>query len=296
MDTFRKRVKVNIFDWGRSEFNTTEMHHKLTLAEQEDRAKYWAMYTGGIDRLAWETMRAYWHVFCNGVGWTKVRATIYDFDTLSANDYIGFVDLNLKATPEVTVPVFSQKGKCLQTTAGNTSFTYEIYDFRKYPSTSRLVGEYRIRIGRCNNLPTLPFCPDAFVTLTATSPCGHYFYKQACVKKNELNPRWDETFAIPVAPQDGGLCASLLEEAIGPVTDWSLDLLKRMTPLNNAQKEVVKEDVAEWRGKIDSIAQQCKLPALSTGVPKRNGPGEATAAGVGFIGHLRGKMGSTFWP
>merc|ERR1712137_959700 len=213
----------------------------------------------------------------------------------NANDFIGFVDIDLETTPEVTVPVFSHKDKSIHTNSGSTSLTYQIYDFRKYPSTSRLAGEYRIRIGRCDNLPAMPMCPDAFITLTAISPCGHYVYKQdTCVKKNERNPAWEETFAIPIAHKDGGLCATLLEEAIGPVTDWSLDLLKRMTPLNNEQKEVVKEDVAEWRGKIDSIAKQCKLPALGTGAPKRTGVGEATSAGVGFIGQLRGKMGSTF--
>merc|ERR1712182_85386 len=55
----RKQAKVHIFDWGRSELNTMAAHARLLKEDQEDRAKYWQYYLGGIDHLVFESVRSY---------------------------------------------------------------------------------------------------------------------------------------------------------------------------------------------------------------------------------------------
>ena len=56
-------VRVHVFDWGRSDLNTVERHRNLPEEHQLEHSEYWEYYVGGVDRLAWEAARMYFHRF-----------------------------------------------------------------------------------------------------------------------------------------------------------------------------------------------------------------------------------------
>merc|ERR1712151_1211629 len=106
----RQSVQVCTFDWGRSELTTLERHLQLSPAEQNDREKFWRFYCRGIDRLAWEAARAYSHRFGNDRDWQTAVATVFDFDSMSANDFLGRATLCLVPTEGLrTQPLLDMK-------------------------------------------------------------------------------------------------------------------------------------------------------------------------------------------
>ncbi|CAE7595862.1 unnamed protein product [Symbiodinium microadriaticum] len=101
-----RQTIVNIFDWGRSELNTIHKQASLSDSAQADRAEYWSYYAGGIYRLSWEASRAYLHQFGNAEGWQHVSFMIWDFDSMSDNDFMGkVVEIPLQETKETTAKI-----------------------------------------------------------------------------------------------------------------------------------------------------------------------------------------------
>lgn len=204
VEDIHKTVRVNIFDWGRSELNTLEHHAAMAAEDQADRLEYWKFYSGGINRLAWEAARFYWHHFCNTGGWSELQITVYDFDSHSANDYIGQVRLPLAECGETTVPLHNAAGYAVSGKSGPASLAYSV-SWRSLPEGSRLRGAWRIHLLRAQNLPGLDgviseHTSDPFVSLLALSGDGQFQCQQSsCVVARNVNPSWDETFEFPVA-------------------------------------------------------------------------------------------------
>jgi len=204
-------VKVHIFDWGRSELNFPENHARLSAEQQQDRRKYWGYYAGGVDRLAWEAARAYWHRFSNEDDWREAILTVMDFDSHSENDFIGKVKLlPLQATHEQTVILCNECGAEVKNAhLGQASMLTYSVEYRRYPAGSRLQGAWRITVLRAQNLPRCNWAhgsTDAFVELTAFSVGGAKRFRQVTsVKQNTLNPEWNETLELPRAARAGVL-------------------------------------------------------------------------------------------
>jgi len=207
-------ARVKIFDWGRSELNTPEHHASLPPEERRDRANFWRNYVGGVDRLAWEAARAYWHRFGNTAEWSEVHVAVTDFDSMSPDEFIGMVSLRL-AEGEATVPLVDKKGAPVKGRGGQPSTLTYSMAFRKFPEGARLRGVWRISILRAANLPAcdpLQSTSDPFVSLTALSADKlRGFQQQSAVIQRDLNPQWDETFELPLAR--GGLLEETLELA-----------------------------------------------------------------------------------
>lgn len=223
-EALRRRVVVAIFDWGRSELNTLEKHSLLSDSEQRDRMTFWGYYVGGIDRLAWEAVRAYRHRYCCAGGWHEAILTLFDFDSLAPNDYIGRVRIPLeKDLPEKTTRIMSISGE------EQGKLTYSLA-WCAYPEGSRLSGVWKLTVVRAVNLPSfdrayLRSTVDAFVEVVAVSHQENYAFRQISqVKPRTKNPEWGETFELPVAAREG----ALMEALAGPLPDLqegSLDLL-----------------------------------------------------------------------
>jgi len=212
-EDLRRAVRVNLFDWGRSELNTPEMHAEKPEGERQDRETFWCYYKGGIDRLAWEAARCYRHRFGSANGWLTAHVAVYDFDSLSDSDFIGRVSLSLRPTAgDTTVQLIGQHGETVRSRRGGAAatLTYRIA-WRRFPEGSRLRGAWRVTIVRAEHLPGLDHfqgrsTSDPFAVVTAVSQDGRFrFWQQTCVVERQLNPIWDETFELTVAADPAAL-------------------------------------------------------------------------------------------
>lgn len=247
----RKSTVVSIFDWGRSELNTLEKHSKLSPDEQRDRSEYWGYYLGGIDQLAWEALRAYRHSFTNAAQWTHVEFTVFDFDVLTDNDFLGTLRIPLYSCAETTAYLFRQDGS----TQEESTITYSI-DWRAFPAASRLQGSWRISLLRARNLPNADMggISDPFCVVTAMADMGTdtvstlRFRQTSGVQAQTLDPDWHETFEIPIAVK-----SNAMEEALaGTMTTTTLQYL---TPMEGCTDNIAGQAVRQWQALLDSAAR-----------------------------------------
>lgn len=218
LEDVRKSVRVNIFDWGKSELNTLAGHQASSDVMNRERSKYWAYYVGGIDRLSWEAARAYRNRFDNAGGWREVVLVVIDFDSVASNDFLGKAQVPLKVVGSTTAPLLNSKGaevKGLTGLRGIATVTYKI-EYVSLPEDSRLRGVWRVSVVGANSLPRydkmfLRTTSDPFVEVVAVSECGSFRFRQrSSVKPHTLDPVWRETFEIPDAR-----CGGELERALG---------------------------------------------------------------------------------
>jgi len=212
-----RTIRVQIFDWGRSELNTLEHHVAMAAEEQADRLLYWKYYCGGIMRLAWEAARFYWHRFCNISGWTELLIQVYDFDSHSSNDFIGQVHLPLAECPETTEVLKGEDGAVVCGKSGPSQISYAI-SWRTLPEGSRLRGAWRVQLLRAQNLPGLNGIhgrtSDPFVSILAKSADGLFQCQQSsCVIAGTVDPTWNEVFEFPVAVEPPPMLVSLLQRS-----------------------------------------------------------------------------------
>jgi hypothetical protein len=205
----KRNAVTAIFDWGRSELNTVEKHMQLSDSEQTDRSEFWCYYVGGVDRLAWEAARAYKHRFSTAGDWKHLVFTVYDFDSLTANDFIGRVRVPVENTAQQQVTITDADGEPIE---GQLEYSIE---WCPYPEGSRLKGAWQVTVVRATNLPAsdrmmMRSTNDAFVEVVALSDSGKNCFRQVTsVKAKSALPEWNETFEIPVMNSKGQLSRAL---------------------------------------------------------------------------------------
>lgn len=265
--TTRKKVKVSIFDWGRSELNSMHKHQNLSEKHQRDRAQFWCFYVGGIDRLAFEAARAHYNRFNNADGWQEITCVLFDFDSVTRNDMLGLVRMPVAETPETTAKLCDVSGRELQHVLDgreSPTLTYSL-SWRSYPAGSRLSGAWRLKIVKANNLPRRDIVKfqgtsDPYVEIIATSKDGKIVFRQQtqCFCRN-LDPVYDEVLEIPVAAKSG-----LTEAALSSVSPELIkDIAGKMPPEEKAAHnrvsapEVFLTDAKAidwWADRLDSAA------------------------------------------
>jgi len=262
----RQGVKVNIFDWGRSELNTVENHHKLSDEEKHDRDHYWQNYVGGVDRLAWETARAYRNRFGNADGWESVEVTLYDYDSTKYDDFIGKVVLPFKEasceTAEFTpseswIPIASPLS------SGSSSgpvLTYSI-ERREMPTSSRIADSWRFIVHSASKIPSHDLArgkSDPYVVLVAVSSKGNQrFRQQTSVKQADLDPVWEESFDFLVAQRAGVLEAGLSASSTNTAAEPPPDIPGLPPPPEAGGPGADKEEeqhLLDWETYLNSIA------------------------------------------
>merc|ERR1712008_261539 len=171
------------------EFNTPLNHEMLTTVEKNDRQQYWGYYCGGIDRLAWRMASTYRHRFGNTTEWTEAQVTVYDFDSLTSNDYLGRIVVPLttsSVTTGVTVPLLDSRSKPVRAKGQSATITYSL-DWRDFPSNSRLKGCWRIRIVNAQNLQVsdlMTQSSDPFVSVVAVAGDLRFEQNSSIVARN----------------------------------------------------------------------------------------------------------------
>mmetsp|Transcript_27205 Transcript_27205/g.59123 ORF Transcript_27205/g.59123 Transcript_27205/m.59123 type:complete len:787 (-) Transcript_27205:116-2476(-) len=209
----RSRVKVSIFDWGRSELNTLEKHLQLSESEQQDRSHFWGYYIEGIDRLLYGSLSGYWNRYGTTKPWKELLVWVYDFDSMSENDFIGKASLSLTIHEEpTTVGLQDESGNVVYgaTSTGRmgrtpSTLNYKL-TYRECPSGSRLKGRWQLHILEGANLPVMDLVKrssDPFVIVEAISEDDRRFRQQSSVILGNLNPRWDEVIEIPEVARGG---------------------------------------------------------------------------------------------
>mmetsp|Transcript_2786 Transcript_2786/g.6618 ORF Transcript_2786/g.6618 Transcript_2786/m.6618 type:complete len:809 (-) Transcript_2786:4-2430(-) len=281
-EQLREKVIVSIFDWGRSELNTLEKHADLSAADQADRHEYWQYYVGGIMRLSLEVTRAYFQRFGNAGTWDSVAFMIYDFDSMSENDFMGKVEVPLEETKEMTEHVtFNPRMNRLA--SGVASFqrccwkkkaklTYSI-EWVSHPSFSRLAGVWRVKLIRAVNLPRedlmmIKGSSDPLVEVIAHSADGFCFRQRSSSKIRSLNPEWNEVFEVPVTRSADTLQEALAESGVQLPSDLETG---QLLPPEKTKAEMLME--AGGRKRRASVSSLCSEEV----VQERKESGEMTS-------------------
>lgn len=134
-------ARVTLFDWGRSELNTAERHCQLSPAMASNYAMFWGYYIDGVDRLSWETARAYRHRFGNHRGWKEVLVMVVCLFAEGENEVLGQARIPIESTKETTLPISSE----------GASLSYSV-EWQTFPTGFELLGAWRIRVLRASGL------------------------------------------------------------------------------------------------------------------------------------------------
>eukprot|EP00405_Crypthecodinium_cohnii_P035622 CAMPEP_0206532196 /NCGR_PEP_ID=MMETSP0325_2-20121206/4216_1 /ASSEMBLY_ACC=CAM_ASM_000347 /TAXON_ID=2866 /ORGANISM="Crypthecodinium cohnii, Strain Seligo" /LENGTH=875 /DNA_ID=CAMNT_0054028583 /DNA_START=535 /DNA_END=3162 /DNA_ORIENTATION=+ len=280
----REACRVHIFDWGRSEINTFETHKSLSEAEQHNRDLYWRYYVGGVDRLTWEAARTYYHHFCNPGSWGKsVQVTIYDFDSLKSDDFLGSLEVELTPTNGKKTEKL-QHGSSSSSCTGSpeATLTYSV-ECVKFPSGGRLRETWRITLHEAKNLPIADVSArksDPYAIITATSTDKKYSFEQRTgVKVGELNPAWEDTFDLPIASEGGRLEEALLIGACRARTAAGCSM---------SELQEVSNDITP--GASHSVSPPTLWPAVRTSGGDKS---EDETAALQMVDYLDGVGGSS---
>eukprot|EP00930_Biecheleria_cincta_P088863 TRINITY_DN78124_c0_g1_i1.p1 TRINITY_DN78124_c0_g1~~TRINITY_DN78124_c0_g1_i1.p1 ORF type:complete len:780 (+),score=132.95 TRINITY_DN78124_c0_g1_i1:192-2531(+) len=223
----RRATIVSIFDWGRSELNTVGKHDALSEQEKHDRAEYWRYYSGGIDRLSWEVARAYNRRFCNAGRWDSIEFRIFDFDSMSRDDFMCSAVVPVQSTPETTINLtvntevligdgLAKIDSAIRGTKPRMTYSMQ---WREFPAGSRLKGSWLVTVKGAEDIPRrdllrLSLTSDPYVEIIAISNEGFSFKQQSTIKARSLDPQWNESFEVPVAKTENGISAVLAEAGL----------------------------------------------------------------------------------
>ena len=206
----RSKVLCKIFDWGRSELLAAKDFEAMTPEQQKDREYFWDLYKKGIDRMSYNATRFYYHQFTKTTLYSDITIRCYDFDSMSADDYIGKVVIPLPDPSDESAMSTLQGSKeykltsSLAAKAYGSTITCSIV-WEDFPESSRLKGAWKVTVEKATNLPPLdgihlgtsdPYC---MVMGNSTLEDGQHFVQRTCVKTRTLNPEWNETISVPVA-------------------------------------------------------------------------------------------------
>ncbi|CAB9512755.1 Synaptotagmin-2 [Seminavis robusta] len=224
----RSKVITNVFDWGRSELLTQRRYDSMTPAEQTDRQQFWTNYKDGMDRLAYNATREYYHHFTNSTQWTEVTLRVMDFDSLTADDYIGKVHIPLPDPSDTAAVQALQSSRPYELHCGEGGHgkrcgtVFCAISWMDCPAGSRLRGMWRVTVLYAKDLPAMdvnmssdPYC----IVVAKDSNNNRVLSQMTCVKTRTLNPQWNETVDIPVVQHARSLSKALAAE--GVVLDFS---------------------------------------------------------------------------
>ena len=220
----RSKVICKLLDWGRSELLTAEEYDTMTPGDRKDRNYFWDLYKEGIDRLSYNATRAYYHQFTKSTMYSDVTIRVMDFDSMSPDDYIGKVTIQLPDpyntdTADALKALGESKsyplGGMIASTFGST-VSCKIVWCDDFPSDSRLLGMWRITIETATNLPPMDFpktrASDPYCMVLGnanTTALQPQFVQKTCIKARTLNPIWNETIDLPVCRRRPNALSSL---------------------------------------------------------------------------------------
>jgi hypothetical protein len=184
-------------------------------AMKSDRQHFWKGYKNGIDTLALDATRAYFHQFSNSTRWTKVTVQVMDFDSLSTDDFCGSVDIALPDPSCDSLALASLREIQAYALAGpkseNSGTTlYCSISWFEFPPESRLLGCWNVTIDRATDIPPMdvatkssdPYClviaSDDGLFEDGYGYGGRELRAMTCVKARCLNPVWNETICLPI--------------------------------------------------------------------------------------------------
>jgi hypothetical protein len=246
----RQSVICKIFDWGRSELNTTAIMKELSISEIEDRREVWDSYKSAMNSLSWITCNNYFGRFCCGK-WDRVTFEIYDFDTLSHDDFMCRATIPVRNMERVKIPLTRRNGK------GGGTISYAMEYKSCTNSSSRLSGSWKIKIYEAENLPNMDLSlfssgtdagmSDPFIIIKAESNDGRFNFEQVTkMVVDDLNPTWNEVLSLPVAKSN--------EECFAALQSVGLD----------CSHGEVSETLEDWSNRVKVLATKSVLSHYST--------------------------------
>lgn len=266
-DNIRSKVLVRMFDWGRSELMTAQEYGNLTPEEAKDREYFWDLYKTGLDRLSYNATRFYYNQFTNSTKWKKLTIQVFDFDSMSADDYIGLVEIplpdmndNSEKNKEYIDALASNRQHKLKSVLASTfgSALYCSIKWMEFPSSSRLAGAWKVTINRATNLPPMDLSgtsdPYCMVMADNGGRPGQHFCQRTCIRARSLNPIWDETIYVPVCKRknDPTLMSEFVANGISTIDE------ERISTLFEWDKSMF-----EWENKKNTN-MKCWSGALAT--------------------------------
>ncbi|KAF4659068.1 hypothetical protein FOL47_007727 [Perkinsus chesapeaki] len=206
------KTQVVLFDWGRSELNTSTKNSKLSQEEQHRRTKYWGHYLCAAHRLFYETARVYYNRYL-AVEWRSVVFEVWDYDSITENDFVGRVAIPVEMsklsaetyTNYVLYLLDCEDEKTLtRNSRGDASLLYVSLKKIEYSEGSRFKEGLLVRVEQARNLPIKDYIGscDAAVTVGVTDlPIENPSRMPQCVKderRSGKSPRDAIGFSFPL--------------------------------------------------------------------------------------------------
>eukprot|EP00933_Yihiella_yeosuensis_P038422 TRINITY_DN32357_c0_g1_i1.p1 TRINITY_DN32357_c0_g1~~TRINITY_DN32357_c0_g1_i1.p1 ORF type:complete len:803 (-),score=136.95 TRINITY_DN32357_c0_g1_i1:100-2508(-) len=257
---------VKTMDWLRSEITTQEAYQALAPCERRERAALWRQYTVSVHRLAWEATRSYWHRFGNSAAWKEVHLIVYDFDSMTANEYIGQACFQLQemtesgSNGEVTLPLLDRKGVQVKGKNGQDANITCSVSWKLLPAGARLRGFWQICILSAANLPAcdpLNGLSDPGVSLLAVSEDGEQrFLQSTAIIPRDLNPTWGEVFDLPLAASGSNHLAAALDQAapgLGSHSSFNKLLPTAAAEASSSQEASAETAFSAWMNRLAEV-------------------------------------------
>lgn len=210
-------VRVKLFDWGRSEFNTRQLHEALPDGHQQDRQEFWGLYMIGIGKILWYSSRLYWGRFCI-LDWISIKIEVHSYNSVTGSTLLGSAEMELpKNKKGKIIKSLTLKDEHGDRVMGRHEMKSQVAlgaEFIEYPEPSRLGGAWVVTIHRAQNLPYSDnFClsrqpspwaqcimqesPDSAAACGIPAP-GRQAAMRTSVKTKSADPIWGDRFEFPV--------------------------------------------------------------------------------------------------
>jgi hypothetical protein len=202
-DSKRTRTDLNVtlLDWGRSELTSIVAFRKFMPFTKADRFKYWTQYRDSVYRLLYESINLYYDLYVRGNETEAIKVEIFDYDKLSADDFIGYALVPLAPFGNTKFPLLNSDGVPVigydgSPSSVNVSITYENVD------SDILSGYFKIQLISGSCLPRMDFlngCSDAYARIRTIQGIE---LGRSHIVPNVENPVWDIPHYIPVVDRE----------------------------------------------------------------------------------------------
>ena len=176
LEAAAREAGVYLFDWGSSTLLSKEAFDMLPAPEQEDRKQFWNYYSDGVCRLFYEALRAYYHRFCSPA-WTHVLIEIVDYDSISAHDLAGKVEIPLEETggPK-EFKLFGADGKPVRKKGKDCNLKVTISKRPASSSASAVPSAWLVTVHSADQIPNMDKVGPAWgLNFTGSKSDGYAF-------------------------------------------------------------------------------------------------------------------------
>jgi hypothetical protein len=199
---------VHVFDWGRSELNTSSKYEALSSEDRQERRKYWELYCEGVARLFYDMCMLYVGRYCRLA--RSLAFTLWDKDKYKSDDFIGYKVIPLEEISEGCENVHEPGGDIVMSglmAPMETKFNFTVSK-AALPENSRMHERWTIQIKSASDVPSLDVTTNSDVVAEVTGLSD---------EASELNSKLENESLTALQLRQWTQFTSMQEDAVNPI-------------------------------------------------------------------------------